>query len=307
MTQRLRGILPALAMLLGCLLAPYLSRLSSGIPLCISGMLFFTFLRLSPRQVVLRPVHLYLFGLQMLLSAVAYALLLPLDELWAEAALLCLMTPVATASPAIVSILRGDVGFITAFVLLSHILITFIVPLVFPYVGRESSLSFWAMAWEVFAIVFPLIILAIASAQLVRWLLPSLATRLNKLHETSFILWLCSLLLLMGHTTEYITSNPEIHWQTIAQMSLVGALACLLQFALGHLLGRFFGLEPHAARQSLGQKNTTLAIWLALLFLNPLTSLSAAAYIVVQNVVISLLMARSEPRRDPLDPASEQR
>ena len=42
------------------------------------------------------------------------------------------------------------------------------------------------------------------------------------------------------------------------------------------------------AGQAFGQKNTSLGVWMAHTFLNPLASLGAAAYIIWQNVFNSV-------------------
>lgn len=298
MTQGQRSLLPIGAMTIGAAGYTYLSHLSAGIPYILAGMLFFTFLRLRPSELRLRREHLFLYGIQLMVSAAGYLVLLPIDPLWAQAILLCLITPVATASPAIVGILGGDVGFVTTFVLLSHILTTMIVPLLFPCVGQESTVGFWMMAWQIFKVVFPLIIVPIIVAQLMRWRLPDLSSRINGYRGLPFMLWLCSLLLLLAHTVAYVVDRPEIGWETIVQMSLVGLGCCVGQLTLGHFLAIAMRLEPDATRQAMGQKNTTLAIWLSLLFLNPITSLSSTAYIIVQNFAISLLLRRSSRGRE---------
>ena len=74
----------------------------------------------------------------------------------------------------------------------------------------------------------------------------------------------------------------------------LGALAvCLLQFKIGRAVGRRFG-DPVAGGQGLAQKNTVLAVWLALAYMNPVASIGPAAYIAWQNIVNSwqLIKAR---------------
>jgi BASS family bile acid:Na+ symporter len=43
-----------------------------------------------------------------------------------------------------------------------------------------------------------------------------------------------------------------------------------------------------AGTQGLGQKNTVLAIWMALTYLNPISSVAPAAYVAWQNTINSL-------------------
>lgn len=61
---------------------------------------------------------------------------------------------------------------------------------------------------------------------------------------------------------------------------------CVVQFGVGRMLGRRYG-DAAAGGQSLGQKNTVLAVWMAQSFLNPISSIAPTAYIVWQNFVNS--------------------
>jgi hypothetical protein len=82
----------------------------------------------------------------------------------------------------------------------------------------------------------------------------------------------------------------------------------LLQFSLGKLIGWYFpaaskgrdyqdvlinpaaapstmqGVSSITAGQAFGQKNTSLGVWMANTYLDPMASLGAAAYIIWQNV-----------------------
>ncbi len=51
-------------------------------------------------------------------------------------------------------------------------------------------------------------------------------------------------------------------------------------------MGRRYG-DTVAGGQSLGQKNTVLAVWMAQQFLDPVSSVAPTAYIVWQNFVNS--------------------
>ena len=59
-----------------------------------------------------------------------------------------------------------------------------------------------------------------------------------------------------------------------------------LQFITGRRIGRRFR-DKVAGAQGLGQKNTILAIWMAQTYLNPISSVAPAFYVVWQNIVNS--------------------
>ena len=74
-------------------------------------------------------------------------------------------------------------------------------------------------------------------------------------------------------------------------LAIVSMIACGLQFYIGRKIGARFG-DRISAAQSLGQKNTVLAIWLALTYLNPIVSIAPAAYVAWHNTVNSLQLYR---------------
>ena len=69
-------------------------------------------------------------------------------------------------------------------------------------------------------------------------------------------------------------------------MALLALLVCGLQFITGRRIGRRFR-DKVAGAQGLGQKNTILAIWMAQTYLNPVSSVAPAFYVVWQNIVNS--------------------
>ena len=69
-------------------------------------------------------------------------------------------------------------------------------------------------------------------------------------------------------------------------MAFAALLLCVAQFALGRWIGKKYG-ETIAGGQGLGQKNTILAIWMAQVYLSPLSSIGPAAYVLWQNSINS--------------------
>ena len=60
----------------------------------------------------------------------------------------------------------------------------------------------------------------------------------------------------------------------------------LVLFAIGKSIGRRYD-DSVCGGQALGQKNTIVGIWLALTYLNPLSSIAPCAYVVWQNMLNS--------------------
>ena len=63
-------------------------------------------------------------------------------------------------------------------------------------------------------------------------------------------------------------------------------VVAVVLFSLGNSLGRPYG-ENISGGQALGQKNTVVAIWLTVTFLNPLAAVGPGAYVIWQNMINS--------------------
>ena len=98
-------------------------------------------------------------------------------------------------------------------------------------------------------------------------------------------------------------------------------IACLLQFGVGKWIGYKMPapskgkdyedvlINPAAAPknmeevssitagQAFGQKNTSLGVWMAQIYLNPLSALGAAAYIIWQNLFNSAQLAHAAHKK----------
>ena len=104
--------------------------------------------------------------------------------------------------------------------------------------------------------------------------------------DLSFYLWGCSLMIVTGTTLKNI-----FHAQTsvsfLLLIGILGLIVCLLQYAIGRRIGRFFCSSIEAG-QALGQKNTAFAIWIAATYLHPLSTVGPGCYILWQNIINSI-------------------
>ena len=76
-------------------------------------------------------------------------------------------------------------------------------------------------------------------------------------------------------------------------MAAATALSCILQFWAGRCIGAKVG-RPISGGQSLGQKNTAFAIWMAYTFLDPVTSVAGGFYSLWHNIYNSWQLARHQ-------------
>lgn len=277
-----------IAILIGILFYRWLSPLSVAIPYMTVCMLFFTFLKLRPRDLHFAPIHGILALLQIGLALGSYYLLRPLfPESVAQGAFNCFLCPAGSASPVIIGMLGGNIAVGTAYVLLTSIGIAFVGPLLFSLVG-EGNMPFWESVINIFVHLLPIVITPLLLAWGLRALVPKWHARLSSLPSVSFWVWVATLAIIIAKTVEFMAQEPRSEIPTMLCLMLVGLIACLLQFGIGKWLSKRFLKESITLGQILGQKNSSLATWMAQVYLNPLSSVAMAAYSIWQNLINSL-------------------
>ena len=276
-------------MFCGVALHPWIGRFSPYIPALLFVMLFITFCRISPRDLRFRKLHALMLILQIGLSAAAYLLLAPINKILAQGAMICLLTPPATASPVITGILGGDLSYSTSYLFISNLAAAAAAPIFFSSiaptgaVNAAGEIAFAESAVLIGAKLFPVLLLPLFCAWLVRAILPKVHAWVISKSIFALYLWSCSLAVVTGSTVYFIVNQENPDYRLEISLAAASLLICAATFAAGKLLGRLFH-EPIACGQSLGQKNTVLAIWMSLTFLNPLASVAPAAYVLWQNI-----------------------
>lgn len=274
-------------MILGAVMYPISAPLQALIPWVIGFMLFLTYLKVQPKDLKLRKAHFYCLLVQISCMGLGYLILAPFHLESAEALFLCFFTPAAVAGPAIVRLLSGDSGFTASYSLLTHFSSILIAPLLFPLIKVSATgIDFSSLALAIFKTITPLIIIPMLLAWTTIFFYPKQAKRLGESKQIPYIFWIFSVWLLMGKTIVYLNESP-LSLKVYFFISILVLLACLSQFILGDKLALLLKEERNALRHGLGQKNTSLAIWLATLYLSPSSALAATTYIVWQNFYIT--------------------
>lgn len=239
--------------------------------------------------------------------------------------MLCILMPTATAAPIIAGKLGGSIQNLTSFTLLSNIATAIIVPLFFPMVNPSAGIEFTTAFWMILKKISPLLLGPFFAA----WLLRigynfyqrkkgsgKTFTLSKKWATMPFYVWVMTLIVLMADLT-YTLIHQEYSYWTIGILCVGSIATCLLQFWLGRRIGLRFPattkgedyrdvlINPEAANysmeqvsritagQAFGQKNTTLAIWMAQAYLVPVASMAPAAYIIWQNLFNSIQLSRA--------------
>lgn len=262
------------------------------LPCCIFLMLFFTFLRMDPLTLRWHRWHGVVFVFQVVVSLLLYWACYRVDEVLAQGLFICVLMPSATAAPIIAGKLGGNVLNLTAYTLFSNAITALLVPLLFPLINPGVEMPFLDSFVLILKRISPLLI----GPFLLAWVLHILHVAVRKrepvltgvMAELPFWLWVTTLVILMAKMTRDLAAYEGSLLVLVAMFA--GALVtCLMQFYVGKYVGyKLPVVSPEETRvtagQALGQKNTTLAIWLAATYLHPVSALAPAAYIVWQNL-----------------------
>lgn len=284
------------AMIGGAVFYKWMGYLTFLSPYLIFMMLFITYCKLELRD--LRPgrFEIAMLIVQTVLAAIVYGLLSLFDHTVAEGVFICVFIPTATAAPVITSMLGGSISRVASYSFVCNIFVAAVGPLVLAAVGDHAELTFTQSFLMILSRVAPLIICPIVAAAALRAISPSIHAKVVGRQQLSFYLWAVSLFIVVGGCVSFAINNwsPE---QTLPMLCLaVGALAvCLIQFYVGRKVGAVFG-DKVSGGQSLGQKNTVLAVWLALAYMHPVASIAPAAYIAWQNMINSWQLVQKEKR-----------
>lgn len=285
-----------LAMVVGALLCRPLAVVETATnnmltPILIAAMLFITFCRIEIRDMRLSIIHLWMLLIQFLGSiAVYYVVTLLLGDTVGQGAMICVLAPIAMAAVVIGGMLGANVTTMVTYSLLCNLVTAIVAPFILHAFGNGTC-TFLGIIGR----VAPTLIAPFVVAQVLRFVWRRAAEWVAARSSFSFYLWLISLVLVMGRTTAFII-DTDADIIVEVELALVALALCLVQFKVGHMLGHALG-DVVAGGQSVGQKNTILAIWMTLNFLDPIASIAPTAYIVWQNFVNSYQIYRTNHKR----------
>ena len=275
----IRTVALAASIALGALV-PQASVGAWAIRWLVVGMLFLVFLQTKLSREAVHRSHFVLLAANVALGFASWALgwLIGGPNV-ALAAFFAGITPTATAAPVVVSFLRGRVDYVIAAFLVTNLSIAALLPVMLPLVlGRATPGLFVQVLGSVGLVVF----VPLGAAWILRAVHARSADWPRHLRNVSFGMWVLALFLITANASHFVQSHPELPRRDLVKIAVATALICAANFAVGRLIGgrRF----PREASQSLGQKNTTLTIYLALTYANPLVALGPTCYVVWHNL-----------------------
>ncbi len=259
---------------------PWASMFSGAIRWLIVGMMFLVMLQVRVSWRALNRSHLWILLANLGIGMGGWMIFTFFGhkEL-AEVAFFTGITPTATAAPVIVGLLGERVEFAVGAFLVTNFGTALLFPLLIPLaIGDPAPGVFYAVVKSLLFVVGVPLAVAIP----VRLCYPNYREIPKKLKNWSFGAWVVAIFLIIANASAFLHAHrgefsPSLIW-IIALLSLV---ICIINFAGGRLLGgRRYARE---ASQVLGQKNTTLTIFLALTYANALVALGPSFYVIWHN------------------------
>lgn len=285
-----------IAMLVGIVGYPLFIQLTFLTPTLIFVMLLLTFSNISLRELKPRPLHCWLILFQLIASVGVYLLLRKVDEVVAQAAMVCVICPTATSAAVITAKLGGSAASLTTYTLLINIGVAVVVPVAFPLIQPHPEIDFRVACLIILSKVFTLLICPFLLSLVFRKVLPKVHHTLLEWHKLAFYLWAVALSIV----TSQIFSSL-LHYSSdivmCIQIAVTTAAICCIQFFLGKTLGSVYA-DRISGGQALGQKNTVLAIWMAHTYLNPLSAIGPGFYVIWQNLINSWQLWKKRKREE---------
>lgn len=263
------------------------------LPLSVFATLFVTFSKVNFHLMRLYRWHGFIVFLQLLLVGlmVGFILLLERDGIdptvkWMlEAVLVCIIAPCATAAPVVTAKLGGDITQMTTFTLLSSLVGAVLIPTVFPLLEPSTGATFLSAFLVILHKMAVILVLPLMLGFIVRHWVGPVRRYIESHSDLGFYSWAFSLSITAGVTLRNIMQSDSGS-SVLLYIALLTLLTSLFQYVVGHLVGHHYGVKVCPV-QGMFQKNTALAIWVAWLYLSPLSSVGAGCYVLWQNMINS--------------------
>lgn len=281
-------VLPA-AILLGLLFHGVSVLLSSLVPWLIFTILLLNFVTVDLRHLRFSRMHFWLILFQLTVSAGLYLLVRAVsgNETMAQGFMMCALCPVAASVVVISSMLGADRMTTTTYTIFCNLVMSVAAPLYFTLIGVHPELTFWQSFLMILRRITPTLAFPFFTVLALQIWVPKANDWLCRYRNLSFYLWAVALFITLGRTIDYIFLQGSGNEHVIVLAALFSMLMCALQFGFGKWLGHRYG-DTVAGGQLLGQKNTAMGIWMANTYLQPLSSVFLAFYIIWQNLFNSL-------------------
>ncbi|EHG21732.1 hypothetical protein HMPREF9332_01678 [Alloprevotella rava F0323] len=265
------------------------------LPMFMFFILFVTFCKVDFRKMIPVRWHLWIGGQQVLFVLLMVALILCFslkgdNLILAEGILACIIGPCAAAAPVVTAKLGGNLESMTTYTFISNFITAVLIPVFFPLIEPRTTIDFAEAFFLILYKVTLVLIVPMGLAFIVKHFFSRFHYWVIKVKDLSYYLWGASLTIVTGTTVKNIC-HAETSISFLLLIAAMSLFLCFLQFAVGWRIGSSCGSIVESG-QALGQKNTAFAIWIASVYLNPLSSVGPGCYILWQNIINSIELWR---------------
>lgn len=261
--------------------------LQDTLPVVLFALLYVTFCKIQISDMRPRPWHFWLQAIRVVLSALLVWVISltsdPQAKLVLEGVFVCVICPTAAAAAVVAEKLGGSIASLTVYTIIANVVTSVIIPLFFPMVERGADITFLSAMAMVLRNVTAVLVAPLLLALLSRRVIPCFTEWIKGIKDLAFYMWCFNLAIVTGVTVRNILS-ANVSGTVLALLLLLPLAVAVALFSIGKSVGRRYG-DSVSAGQALGQKNTVVAIWLTISFLNPLAAVAPGAYVIWQNLI----------------------
>ena len=261
------------------------------LPMFMFFILFVSFCKVDFRKMIPVRWHLWIGGQQVLFVLLMVALILCFslkgdNLILAEGILACIIGPCAAAAPVVTAKLGGNLESMTTYTFISNFITAVLIPVFFPLIEPRTAIDFAEAFFLILYKVTLVLIVPMGLAFIVKHFFSRFYYWVINVKDLSYYLWGGSLTIVTGTTVKNIC-HAETSVSFLLLIAAMSLFLCFFQFAIGSRCGSIV-----ESGQALGQKNTAFAIWIASVYLNPLSSVGPGCYILWQNIINSIELWR---------------
>ncbi|MGB8984618.1 MAG: hypothetical protein WCC12_22315 [Anaerolineales bacterium] len=299
MISRFRSVLKIYSKVFGLLVTmlvgaffPQVHVLSFLIQYLLMAMLFLAFLDIEFRPEMFEKSVIWILLANVAVAFAIYAALVSFDMTLALTAFMTAIAPTAIAAPVIIGFIQGKIEYVVTAVLFTNVSSAVIIPLTLPFLlGADVQISVWEVLQPVLIVMFVPLVLA----RLVSRLPAGTQAFIRKGKQLSFPIWLINLFIIIANSSNFLRNENSDSSTTLITIALISLVICIVNFGVGALLGGRRNWQESS--QSLGQKNLSFVIWIALTFINPLVAMGPTFYILYHHLYNSWSIYQFEKRR----------
>ena len=154
-----------------------------------------------------------------------------------ESAMLCFICPTASAAGVVTSKLGGSLSDTVSYVVMINISVALVVPLAIPIVNTASDVPFMTSFLAICMKIFPLLVLPLIIAWIVRYTMRRLQRWLMRYTEWAFYCWGVALCFAIYLATRALVLSGLSVW-IVLLIGVISLVCTLAQFGVGRAAGR---------------------------------------------------------------------